>query len=412
MSNLAIFRTRDGQSYKMPANNVTKGALDSVFDGDCCVIECNGMALAPASNGVFVGTLPGHTYTVYMTPEEEGNKPTLLARVGRKMMGKRHVPNREEVRKVFVHYDRDGSGAIDMSEFRALVASLGLLIPSEEVENTFKAIDLDNSGTIEFEEFFQWFHAAKEHKNNPIRNKLRKVGQKTGMISITDPEVIRRAFMTVDTDGSGTIDPEEFWQCCRNMKLKVNKEEAKQLFDAVDLDGNGTLDFSEFLTWWQSMTRGQGKKSLLAHNIRHSLFEHVAPELAAINVLRDKSGEGEDSSEGTWTLMDSLGEGWSLPEADSKVSQAAWFKKDGIVMLRGCLIGKSSAATTVATLPECARPCSTERFQCMITSVKDGKADSAKCRSVAVTITPAGAISIHSAHDGELWLSGVSFTLA
>jgi len=409
MSNLVSLRTRDGQSYKMPANNVTKGALDSVFGGDCRVIECNGIALAPASNGVFVGCLPGHTYTVYMIVKDESvDKPTLFGRVGRKMMGKRHVATRDEVRKVFVHYDRDGSGAIDMSEFRALVASLGLLIPAEEVENTFKSIDLDDNGTVEFEEFFQWFHATKEHKNNPIRNKLRKVGQKTGAISITDPEVIRRAFMSVDTDGSGAIDPKEFYQCCRNMKLKVSEEEAKKLFDSIDLDGNGTLEFNEFLTWWQSMTRGKGKKTLLAHNIRHSLFEHTATELAAIKVALHKDKDDEDDeNEPSWTRFAELGNNWEFPHADTRMSEAAWYKKSGVVMLRGCAIAKSGADTTIATLPEGVRPSSVERFQCM--TMKDG---SSKCHATPVTIHPDGTITVSSVHEGELWLSGITFTIA
>jgi len=431
MSNLATLRTRDGQSYKMPADNVTKGALDSVFGGNCRVIECNGIALAPCSNGVFVGAQPGHTYTVYMEKnedEEDDDTPTRFGRIGRKLVGRRHVPTREETRKVFVHYDRDGSGAIDMAEFRALVATLGLLIPAEEVENTFRAIDLDNSGTIEFEEFYQWFHAAKSHKNNPIKNKLRKVGQKTGLISITDPEVIRRAFMSVDADGNGTIDPQEFRQCCINMKLKIREEEAKDLFEAIDLDGNGTLEFSEFLTWWNSMTRGNGKKTLLAHNIHNKLFEKVSTELAEHAIIGEKKDkkssyhkvekeedeeDEEEFPDGNWSLLSGLGEGWKLPEADSGKSQAAWYKENGVVLLRGCLLNKDDdAEKEIATLPECARPSSIERFQCMIASVKDNKASSAKCHSATVIINPDGSIALQSVHQGELWLSGISFTIA
>jgi len=408
---LATFKTRDGQSYKMPAGNVTKGALDCAFDDDCCVLECNGLALVPASNGVFVGTLPGHTYTVFTKPVEKGNKPTLFGRIGRKMLGMRHVPTREEVRKVFVHYDRDGSGAIDQAEFRALVASLGLLIPAEEVENTFKAIDLDNNGTIEFEEFFQWFHASKEHRNNPIRRTVRRMGQRAGMISITDPEVIRRAFMNVDADGNGEISPEEFQQCCVDLKLKVTPAEATQLFNAIDLDGNGALDFSEFLTWWRSMTRGDGKKTLLAHNIRHKLFEHASAELAALEITREKNYDDQLSGEGKWCLLTTLGKGWKHPDGGARLSQGSWFMKDGVVMLRGCLIG-DNASSIIATLPEGVRPASTERFQVMSVTVKEGKPESIKCHPVQIVINPDGTITANTTYEGELWLSGVSFTLA
>jgi len=411
MSDLAIFRTRDGQSYKMPAKNVTKGALDSVFGGICRVIECNGIALAPSSNGVFVGTQPGHTYTVYMEQEDPDDTPTRFGRIGRKLVGIRHVPTREETRKVFVHYDRDGSGAIDMREFRALVASLGLLIPAEEVDNTFRSIDLDDNGTIEFEEFYQWFSYAKSHKNNPIKNKLRKVGTKTGMISITDPAVIRRAFMAVDTDGSGAIDEEEFRQCCNNMKLIVDEKEGKQLFDAIDLDGNGTLEFNEFLAWWNSMTRGNGKKSLLAHNIHSALFSKASTELAEQAVAEEKDDSG-DNAEGVWSLLSGFEKGWKLPGADSDISQAAWYKKDGVVMLRGCVICVDEEGKTVGTLPEGARPAEIERFQCMTVTAKEGKPASAKCHATNVKISPDGTISVQPANTGELWLSGIAFTTA
>jgi len=401
----------------MPAGNVTKGALDSVFDGICRVVECNGIALVPSSNGVFVGVQPGHTYTVYMEEIAPDDTPTRFTRIGLKLVGRRHVPTREETRKVFVHYDRDGSGAIDKAEFRALVASLGLLIPAEEIENTFRAIDLDDNGTIEFEEFYQWFYSAKSHKNNPLKNKMRKVGVKMGMISDTDPEVIRRAFMSVDTDGSGAIDEKEFIQCCNDMKLRVSEEEGKKLFEAIDLDGNGTLEFSEFLAWWKSMTRGNGKKSLLAHNIHSALFQKASGELAEMSVSgerrkKKKKGEEEDT-EGVWSLFGKLGKGWELPDEESDLSQAQWVKRDGVVMLRGCLINKEDGADrTVTTLPDGARPSAVERFQCMIVTAKEDKPASAKCHTTTVTVSPDGTIALPSVHQGELWLSNIVFTVA
>ena len=65
MSGLATLRTRDGLSYKMPAGNITKAALDSAFHIDARAIECHGVAITPSTNGVFYGALPDHTYTVY-----------------------------------------------------------------------------------------------------------------------------------------------------------------------------------------------------------------------------------------------------------------------------------------------------------------------------------------------------------
>ena len=415
MSGLATLRTRDGLSYKMPAGNITKAALDSAFHIDARAIECHGVAITPSTNGVFYGALPDHTYTVYARDTGERERPMLVTRVGMKMVGRRHVPTREETRKVFVHYDRDNSGAIDMAEFRALVASLGLLIAPEEVENTFRAIDLDGNGTLEFEEFFQWFHEAKKHKNNPIREALRKTAQKVGAISITDPEVVRKAFVDVDTDGSGAIDPDEFMACCTNLKLKMSEAEARALFAALDTDGNGTLDFAEFYTWWKSMTRGDGHRSLLAHNLQKGLYEKAAASMAAAagDDDEDEDGDGEEGAKAAvkWSELGDVKEGWELPGKDTKLCQAAWCRKSSVVMLRGCVVAHGEAGKSVATLPDGARPAATERFQCMLVQAHD-KHDKAKGRAAMLTVEPSGSITVQPAKAGELWLSGVVFAAA
>jgi len=81
-------------------------------------------------------------------------------------------------------------------------------------------------------------------------------------------------------------------------------------------------------------------------------------------------------------------------------------------MLRGCLMCQNEADKAAAKLPECARPSATERFQCMIATVKSDKPVSAKCHTTTVIVNPDGTIAVQSPRDGELWLSGISFTLA
>ena len=83
-------------------------------------------------------------------------------------------------------------------------------------------------------------------------------------------------------------------------------------------------------------------------------------------------------------------------------------------MLRGCLLGSKDDDTdrTIAKLPEGARPSSSERFQCMTVTSKDGKPAAAKCHTSTIIISPDGTISVQSVHEGELWLSNIVFTIA
>merc|ERR1712029_359832 len=57
----------------------------------------------------------------------------------------------------------------------------------------------------------------------------------------------KEAFDEFDTDGSGTISPEELLGVLRAMGQNPTEDELLNLVMEVDLDGNGTIEFPEFL---------------------------------------------------------------------------------------------------------------------------------------------------------------------
>lgn len=72
-------------------------------------------------------------------------------------------PNRfafvQKVANTFKRYDRDGSGAIDKHEFRALLASSGKNWQSctdAQIEAALRVVDKDGSGTVSFSAFLNW----------------------------------------------------------------------------------------------------------------------------------------------------------------------------------------------------------------------------------------------------------------
>jgi calmodulin len=62
-----------------------------------------------------------------------------------------------DVKAAFDEYDVDANGKIDLIEFRAIVAKLGLLLDPAEAEGLFDIIDSDETGFVEFEEFEHWY---------------------------------------------------------------------------------------------------------------------------------------------------------------------------------------------------------------------------------------------------------------
>lgn len=53
--------------------------------------------------------------------------------------------------------------------------------------------------------------------------------------------------MQVDTDESGEIDEQELSLALSNMGEEVTRNRLRELMVAVDTDGSGTIDFQEFL---------------------------------------------------------------------------------------------------------------------------------------------------------------------
>ena len=57
--------------------------------------------------------------------------------------------------RVFKEVDTDGSGMIDLDEFKALVERCGLRVPLRVIRNAFREVDVDDSGELDFSEFLR-----------------------------------------------------------------------------------------------------------------------------------------------------------------------------------------------------------------------------------------------------------------
>ena len=89
----------------------------------------------------------------------------------------------------FKKFDKDCSGSIDKSEFRALIKDLGADFTEEELDEAILMIDDDNSGDIELGEFVNfWCNRAAEN---------RKSG---GLISMKLRNLASKALVTYQTD--------------------------------------------------------------------------------------------------------------------------------------------------------------------------------------------------------------------
>jgi len=63
----------------------------------------------------------------------------------------------DEIRETFDHFDRDGSGSIEVGEFVSLLRALGAAGEAEEVAAGLESLDTNQNGRIDFDEFVAWW---------------------------------------------------------------------------------------------------------------------------------------------------------------------------------------------------------------------------------------------------------------
>jgi calmodulin len=67
------------------------------------------------------------------------------------------MPDIEELREIFDHFDADDNGHIDRAEFGRLMDALGADAAESELDVGFDLIDSGDNGTIDFNEFREWW---------------------------------------------------------------------------------------------------------------------------------------------------------------------------------------------------------------------------------------------------------------
>lgn len=128
--------------------------------------------------------------------------------------------NIEEVKKAFAHYDHHITGYISTKKIGSALRNLGFNPTEDELDDMINQWDLDYSGAISVIKFIQIV--------NKIWNGV--------------DEIIREAFKIFDSDGSGTIDIEEFKKVMTTYgEEDINEREISDMVAKLDIDGDGQI---------------------------------------------------------------------------------------------------------------------------------------------------------------------------
>lgn len=162
------------------------------------------------------------------------------------------------VRKIFRHWDLDGFGTIEFSEFTKALESMGCAFPEFEQRALFAKYDKDGNNKLDYEEFSAWF-AIRGSGNNPNVNNvfgIKREPPNQVLSKILETLKARGAngirglglvFRRMDNNGDKKMDRNEFMWGLRENGHTLSPSEFERIFKYFDKNNDGKISYDEFL---------------------------------------------------------------------------------------------------------------------------------------------------------------------
>lgn len=134
------------------------------------------------------------------------------------------------LRKAFDGFDQGKTGSISTDMVGEILRLMGQPFNKKILEELIEEVDADKSGRLEFEEFVTL--AAKfivEEDAEALEKELRE------------------AFRLYDKEGNGYIPTSCLREILRELDDQLTNEELDMMIEEIDSDGSGTVDFDEFM---------------------------------------------------------------------------------------------------------------------------------------------------------------------
>ena len=135
------------------------------------------------------------------------------------------------VKSLFDKYDEDGSGTLEKGEFLKLLKD-DMDLADKSINKCCTSVDKNDDGEVSFDEFLQWFQTDEVFKNVSKSSRFYKIYKAA------------EKFQQCDTDGSGSMDRQEFASFVRSTEYE---DKVDELLEKLDADGDGNISFKEFL---------------------------------------------------------------------------------------------------------------------------------------------------------------------
>ncbi|KAF5306957.1 hypothetical protein FQA39_LY00187 [Lamprigera yunnana] len=134
------------------------------------------------------------------------------------------------MRKAFQMFDTTKSGFIETIKISTILNSMGHLFDDKELQSLINENDPNNIGTVNFDGFVNIASHFLEEEN-----------------SESTTQELKEAFRLYDREGNGYITTGTLKEILKALDDKLTNRELDGIIAEIDTDGSGTVDFDEFM---------------------------------------------------------------------------------------------------------------------------------------------------------------------
>ncbi|XP_061939584.1 troponin C-like isoform X1 [Apis cerana] len=137
--------------------------------------------------------------------------------------------NNTVLRRAFSMFDSTKSGRIEKEKVRTILNTLGHTFDDHELEVLLKQEDEEGSGKLNFDSFYRVACHFQEEDDEALQKELKE------------------AFRLYDKEGNGYIPTSSLREILAALDDQITPDQMDGMIAEIDTDGSGTVDFDEFM---------------------------------------------------------------------------------------------------------------------------------------------------------------------
>jgi len=132
----------------------------------------------------------------------------------------------DDAQNTFNLFDKRGDGLVRTGDIGKVFTSLALKMDQDKLKDWLDEVDEEASGNINWEQF--------------------KMVYETKLKEDEDERELKEAFRVLDKGNKGVIDVKDLRWILQSLGDDLSAEEIENMIEETDTDGSGTVDYEEF----------------------------------------------------------------------------------------------------------------------------------------------------------------------